>query len=208
MMMKSVIVVEDDRALREQLVEILNSAEGIHCSGACATGEDALVVIPARRPDVVLMDIKLPGISGIDCVGELKERLPSSQILMLTIYEDAESIFRALKAGADGYLVKSGPPSALIEAIRDVSKGGAPMSSPIARKVVQHFRGVRPALPSVEELSPREREVLDLLASGYIYKEIGDKMGICVETVRSHVKNICEKMHVRNRLEAVARHRG
>ena len=204
---KSVVVVEDDRGLREQLVKILNSAVGIQCVGACASGEDALRVVPLKKPEVVLMDIGLPGMSGIDCVGDLKEKLPALQIIMLTVYEDTESIFRALKAGADGYLVKSSPPAKLLEAIRDVSKGGAAMSSPIARKVVQHFHQSRPAGAGVEDLSPREREVLDLLASGYIYKEIGDKLGIRVETVRSHVKNICEKMHVRNRVEAVARHR-
>lgn len=206
---KSVIIVEDDRGLREQLVKILNLAEGIQCVGTCPTSEEALRVVPLRRPNVVLMDIGLPGMSGIDCVAKLKEKLPGIQIIMLTVYEDTESIFRALKAGADGYLVKSSPPAKLLEAIQDVSKGGAALSSPIARRVVQHFHRLRPdgagKTSSAEELSPREREVLDLLASGYIYKEIGDKMGICVETVRTHVKNICEKMHVRNRVEAVAR---
>jgi DNA-binding NarL/FixJ family response regulator len=205
-MVKSVIVVEDDPGLREQLVKILNSAPDIRCIGACRSGEEALRVIPARKPDVVLMDIRLPAMSGIECVAALKPTLPSLQIIMLTVYEDSESIFRALKAGASGYLVKSSPPAKLLEAIVDVSKGGAPMSSPIARKVVQHFHLSGPA-PNAHELSPREGEVLDLLASGYIYKEIGDKLGIGTETVRTYVKNICEKMHVRSRLEAVARHR-
>ncbi|HWX20066.1 MAG TPA: response regulator transcription factor [Candidatus Binatia bacterium] len=204
---KSVIVVEDDRGLREQLVKILNSALGIRCVGACPSGEDALRMVPVKKPDVVLMDIRLPGMSGIDCVAELKQTVPALQIIMLTVYEDSESIFRALKAGADGYLVKSSPPAKLREAILDVSKGGAAMSSPIARKVVQHFHLFQPAGTRLEELSPREREVLDLLASGYIYKEIGDKLGIGVETVRTYVKNICGKMHVRSRLEAVAKHR-
>ncbi len=206
-MAKSVIVVEDDRGLREQLVKILNSAPGIRCVGACMSGEEAVRLVPVEKPDVVLMDIRLPGMSGIDCVAELKQTLPSVQVIMLTVYEDSESIFRALKAGADGYLVKSSPPAKLLEAIRDVSKGGSPMSSPIARKVVQHFHLAQPAGTRAEDLSPREREVLDLLASGYIYKEIGDKLGIGSETVRTYVKNICEKMHVRSRLEAVAKHR-
>jgi DNA-binding NarL/FixJ family response regulator len=206
-MAKSVIVVEDDSGLREQLVKILNSAPGIRCVGACPSAEDALRLIPARKPDVVLMDIRLPAMSGIDCVAALKQILPRLQIIMLTVYEDSESIFRALKAGASGYLVKSGPPAKLLEAIVDVSKGGAPMSSPIARKVVQHFHLAGPAPSFAHELSPREGEVLDLLSSGYIYKEIGDKLGIGSETVRTYVKNICEKMHVRSRLEAVARHR-
>jgi DNA-binding NarL/FixJ family response regulator len=207
LMARSVIVVEDDRGLREQLVKILNSAPGIRCVGACPSAEEALQLIPARKPDVVLMDIRLPAMSGIDCAAALKQILPTLQILMLTVYEDSESIFRALKAGASGYLVKSSPPAKLIEAIVDVARGGAPMSSPIARKVVQHFHMAGPAPSSGQDLSPREREVLDLLASGYIYKEIGDKLGIGTETVRTYVKNICEKMHVRSRLEAVAKHR-
>jgi DNA-binding NarL/FixJ family response regulator len=194
---KSVVLVEDDRALREQLVQVLNSAKGIQCVGACASVEDALRLVPAHQPDVVLMDIGLTERSSIDCVAELKKKLPALQIIMLTVYEDAERIFWALKAGADGYLAKSSPPSTLIEAIQDVSKGGAPMSSSIARKVFQHFRGVRPAAPGVDDLSPLERELLDLMVSGYVYKEIGDQMGICVETVRRHVKNICTKMRLR-----------
>ena len=206
-MTKSVIVVEDDRGLREQLVKILNSALGIRCVGACISGEDAVRLVPTKKPDVVLMDIRLPGMSGIDCVSELKQILPGLHVIMLTVYEDSESIFRALKAGANGYLVKSSPPGKLLEAIQDVSKGGAPMSSPIARKVVQHFHLLGSPRTRAEDLSPREREVLELLASGYIYKEIGDKLGIGVETVRTYVKNICEKMHVRSRLEAVAKHR-
>lgn len=206
-MAKSVIVVEDDRGLREQLVGILNSGAGIRCIGACASAEEALRTIPTKRPDVVLMDIRLPAMSGIECVAELRQLLPGLQIIMLTVYEDCESIFRALKAGAAGYLVKSSPPAKLLEAIIDVSKGGAPLSSHIARKVVQHFHLVGPAPTHADDLSPREREVLDLLACGYIYKEIGDKLGISPETVRTYVKNICEKMHVRSRIEAVGKHR-
>jgi DNA-binding NarL/FixJ family response regulator len=206
-MAKTVIVVEDDRGLRDQLVKILNSAPGVRCVGACISGEDAVRLVPLKKPDVVLMDIQLPGMSGIDCVAQLTQILPGLHIVMLTVYEDSESIFRALKAGANGYLVKSSPPARLLEAILDVSKGGAPMSSPIARKVVQHFHLLRSPGTRAEDLSPREGEVLELLASGYIYKEIGDKLGIGVETVRTYVKNICEKMHVRSRLEAVAKHR-
>jgi DNA-binding NarL/FixJ family response regulator len=206
-MNKSVVVVEDDRALRQQIVDILGTASDIRCVGAFASAEEALKAIPARTPDVVLMDIKLPGMSGIDCVAKLKRMLPSLQIIMVTIFEDSERIFRALKAGASGYLVKSRPPEQLLEAIRDVHSGGSPMSSHIARKVVQHFHLLDPSPKEAENLSPREEQVLDLLASGFIYKEIGDKLSISVETVRTYVKNICNKMHVRNRLEAVARHR-
>jgi DNA-binding NarL/FixJ family response regulator len=153
------------------------------------------------------MDIKLPRMSGIQCVSELKKTLPALQVIMVTVYEDSERIFKALKAGASGYLVKSGPPEQLIEAIRDVFSGGAPMSGHIARKVVQHFHLLGPAPEEANNLSPREQQVLSLLASGYLYKEIGDRLNIGVETVRTYVKNICQKMHVRSRIEAVARHR-
>ena len=206
-MNKTVVIVEDDPALRQQFLQILATAPDIRCVGAFASAEEALKAIPSKSPDVVLMDIKLPGMSGIDCVAKLKRTVPSLQIIMVTVFEDSERIFRALKAGASGYLVKSRPPDQLLEAIRDVHAGGSPMSSHIARKVVQHFHLLDPSPKEAENLSPREEQVLDLLASGFIYKEIGDKLNISVETVRTYVKNICNKMHVRNRLEAVARHR-
>jgi len=202
----TVAVVEDDRRLREKLLQILENISDIECIANCSSGEEALKVIPEAAPSVVLMDIKLPGMSGIQCVSELKRTMPQLQIIMVTIYEDSESIFKALKAGASGYLVKSGPPDQLIEAIRDVFKGGSPMSSHIARKVVQHFHAIGPAAEEANNLSPREQQVLTLLASGYIYKEIGDKLNIGAETVRTYVKSICHKMHVRSRLEAVAKH--
>src|ERR1043165_4715879 len=204
---KSVVVVEDDRRLREQLVQILERTSGIRNLGAYASAEEALPQILARNPDVVLMDIKLPGMSGIDCVLEIKKTMPAVHIIMVTVFEDSERIFRALKAGANGYLVKSSPPEQLLAAIRDVSSGGAPMSSPIASKVERHFHLIGNAGPESQNLSPREREVIELLASGFIYKEIGDRLSIGTETVRTHVKNICQKMHVRSRLEAVARHK-
>ena len=205
-MNKSVVVVEDDRGLREQLVQILGTAQDITCVGAFASAEEALIQIPSKHPDVVLMDIKLPGMSGIECVAELRKTTPDLQIIMVTVYEDSERIFRALKAGADGYLVKSSPPEQLLEAIRDVSQGGAPMSSHIARNVVRHFHAIGPAPKKTEDLSPREQQVLTLLSSGFIYKEIGDKLNIGTETVRTYVKNICQKLHVRSRIEAVAKH--
>ncbi|HVU08342.1 MAG TPA: response regulator transcription factor [Verrucomicrobiae bacterium] len=206
-MKKTVMVVEDDRGLREQILEILETAPDIECLGAFPSAEQALPEILKKKPDVVLMDIRLPGMSGIQCVAEIKKVNTTLQIIMVTIYEDSERIFRALKAGASGYLVKSGPPEQLLEAIRDAYKGGAPMSSHIARKVVQHFHLLGPSVNETENLSPRERQVLDLLAMGFIYKEIGAKLDIGVETVRTYVKNICQKMHVRGRLEAVAKHR-
>jgi DNA-binding NarL/FixJ family response regulator len=206
-MRKTVIIVEDDTGLREQLVQVVESESDIHCLGAFTSGEEALPRILEKKPDVVLMDIGLPGMSGIQCTAEIKKVHPEMQIIMVTIYEDSERIFRALKAGADGYLLKSSPPDQLIFAIRDAYVGGAPVSSHIARKLVQHFHLLGPSVQEAYNLSAREREVLDLLASGLIYKEIGGKLCISVETVRSHVKNICQKMHVRSRLEAVAKHR-
>ena len=205
-MIKKVAIVEDDRGLSDQIVQILGSASDVQFVGSHPTGEDALQRLPKSQPDVVLMDIKLPGMSGIDCVAQLKRTLPSIQIIMLTVYEDSERIFRALKAGADGYLVKSSPPETLLKAIDDVHKGGSPVSSHIARKVVQHFHLIGPSKKESENLSKREVEVLELLASGYLYKEISDQLGIGIETVRTHVKNICQKMQVRNRVEAVAKH--
>jgi DNA-binding NarL/FixJ family response regulator len=206
-MKKTVVVVEDDSGLREQLVQILESASDIQCLGAFISAEEALPPILAKNPDVVLMDIKLPHMSGIQCVAEIKKTAPNMQVIMVTVYEDSERIFRALKAGANGYLVKSSPPEQLLAAIRDVSQGGAPLSSHIASKVVKHFHMVGNSPRESENLSPRERDVLELLAEGLIYKEIGDKLNIGTTTVRTYVKNICQKMHVRSRLEAVAKHR-
>ncbi len=192
-MKKTVTVVEDDQGLRDQIVEILNTAPDIKCIGTFASGEGALRGIPARSPDVVLMDIQLPGMSGIQCVAELKKLKPSLQIIMVTVYEDTERIFKALKAGASGYLVKSSPPSQLLDAVRDVFAGGAPMSSHIARKVVQHFHLLGPSPEAAQSLSPREEQVLNLLASGLIYKEIADQLSIGVETVRTYVKTFARR---------------
>jgi DNA-binding NarL/FixJ family response regulator len=205
-MNKTVAVVEDDLGLRHQLVQILNGSPDIRCVGAFSTAEEALNQIPALSPSVVLMDIGLPGMSGIECVAKLKRMAPAMQIVMVTVYEDSERIFRALKAGANGYLVKSSPPEQLLEAIRDVYTGGSPLSSHIARKVVQYFHLIGPAPTQKQNLSTREQQVLELLSTGFIYKEIADKLNIGVETVRTYVKSICQKMHVRNRVEAVARH--
>ena len=206
-MKKSVVVVEDDRGLREQITKILEMAPDIECVGVYASAEEALPKITEKEPDVVLMDIKLPGMSGIQCVAEIKKTFPEMQVIMVTVYEDSERIFRALKAGASGYMIKSDSPDQLLEAIRDVYKGGAPMSSSIARKVVKHFHLIGISPLETDNLSNREREVLELLAQGMIYKEIGDKLKIGTTTVRTYVKNICYKMHVRSRVEAVAKRR-
>jgi DNA-binding NarL/FixJ family response regulator len=206
-MKKTVVVVEDDRGLREQIARILANAPDISCVGVYMSAEEALPRILDDKPDVVLMDIKLPGMSGIQCVAEIKKFRPAVQVIMVTIYEDSERIFRALKAGASGYMIKSDSPDYLLAAIRDVSAGGVPMSSSIARKVIKHFQMIGLSPRDTDNLSPREMEVLELLAQGLIYKEIGDKLAIGVATVRTYVKNICYKMHVRSRIEAVAKHR-
>ena len=203
---RRVAVVEDDGGLRHQLERILNSAPGICCVGTFSSAERALEGMVDARPDVILMDINLPGMSGIECVARLRKELPDAHVIMLTIYEDSERIFQALQAGADGYLVKASPTKTLLQAIEDVYMGGSPMSSHIARKVVRQFRQPESASDETKSLSPRERETLELLAAGYVYKEIADKMGIGSETVRTYIKGVCKKLHVRNRIEAVARY--
>lgn len=203
---RRVAIVEDDGGLRAQLEGILASADGVRCVGSYPSAEKALKELCKIRPDVILMDIKLPGMSGIECVARIRDDLPATHVIMLTVYEDSERIFQALQAGADGYLVKSSPTETLLAAIDDVNRGGAPMSTNIARKVVRQFRHFAPSTDDTDNLAPREREVLDLLASGYVYKEIADQMGISAETVRTYVKSICKKLHVKNRLEAVARY--
>jgi DNA-binding NarL/FixJ family response regulator len=206
--LRRVAIVEDDRGLRDQLQKILTSAPGVCCVGIFSSAEKALEGMVPVQPDVILMDINLPGISGIECVARLRNDLPATHFIMLTVYEDSERIFQALQAGADGYLVKSSPTDVLLRAIEDVHQGGAPMSSHIARIVVRQFRQNDPGPPrdETEGLAPREREVLNLLACGFVYKEIADQLGIGTETVKTYVKNICKKLHVRNRLEAVARY--
>ena len=204
---KTVAIVEDDQQLREQLMQILAKAPDIRCVGAFASGEEAVKKIPSQNPDVILMDIRLPGMSGIHCALQLKKMNPAVQIIMVTVYKDSERIFKALKAGASGYLLKSGPPAQLLEAVHDVANGGAPISSHIARKFLVHFHSLDPPSKETESLSSREREVLDLLAAGFFYKEIAERLNIGVATVRTYVQRICQKMHVRSRLEAVAKSR-
>lgn len=203
----NVSIVEDNEQLRATLARMLDRANGFACLSQYPSAEAALAALPADRPDVVLMDINLPGMNGVECVRKLKEILPETQIIMLTAYEDTENIFNSLAAGAAGYLLKRSKSAEILEAIRDVRAGGSPMSTHIARKVVQSFQA-RPAAAPVEqteELSPREQEVLDLLSQGFMYKEISDKLGISFETVRTYIRRIYEKLHVRSRTEAVAK---
>ncbi len=211
-----VIIVEDDNRLRGGLAEIVNSDPACACVGAFASGEEAVKKAPALKPQVAIMDINLPGMDGIECVRQLSSLLPSLQIVMLTVYQDTNNLFRALAAGAHGYLVKPARARDLIAAIRDIHQGGAPLTSALARKVVDAFRAkttppaqsVTPApIAGVEtsELAPREEMVLDLLAQGFSYKEIADKLNVAFATVHTYVLRIYKKLHVRSKNAAVAR---
>jgi len=202
---KTVVVVEDDPFLQNEITSMLERAPDITCLYAVGSGEEALLKIPKNLPDVVLMDIKLPGLSGIDCVKILKKNNPTLEIVIFTIYQDTGNIFEALKAGASGYLIKSTDPNSLYEAVRDVASGGAPMTAHIARMVVRHFR-VDSESSVTKSLTKREEEVLKLLSIGYRYKEIAIHLQISPETVKSHVQHICTKLHVDNRMAAVAKY--
>ncbi len=201
-----VSIVEDDVRVRNSLARLIDSTKGMQCVSQHPSAENALAELPIVKPGVVLMDINLPGMSGVDCVGRLKELLPETQVVMLTVYENTDLVFNALTAGATGYLMKQTPPEELLQAIQDVHAGGSPMSSHIARKVVASFRLAPSPASEHEKLSPREQEVLDYLVRGYMYKEIAEVLKISFDTVRSHVRNIYEKLHVRTRTEAVTQH--
>lgn len=201
--MTTVAVVEDNNDFRATLAGYLDAAPGYRCVCACSTSEEALQKIPRVMPDVVLMDIHLPNMSGLDCTRLLKDLCPSVQILILTVYEDNERIFGALKAGAGGYLLKRADPADILHAIQEVKQGGAPMSSQIARRVVQSFREEPREPQKVESLSQREEVILQHLSSGYSTKEIAERLSVSVNTVRTHLQHIYDKLHVRSRTEAV-----
>src|SRR5665213_2015690 len=190
-----VALVEDDAQVREELAKLINRAPGFSCVGAYPDGETALAELPRQKPDVVLMDINLPGISGIDCIRPLKAACPSVQIIMLTVYDEVGQLFKSLMAGASGYLLKRTPADKLLEAIHEARQGGVPMTRKIARKVVQYFHNMGETTTETESLSKREQETLDLLAEGFRYKEIAHKMGISFNTVREYVHNIYQKLH-------------
>jgi DNA-binding NarL/FixJ family response regulator len=200
----SVAIVEDDVPAREILASWIRDAEGFQCAGEYDDAETALARLPLENPSVVLFDINLPGMNGIECVRRLKPRLPHTQFVMVTVYEDANHIFDALSAGASGYMLKQTKRNELIDALKDVHAGGSPMSSQIARKVVQSFRRTESETDGTNDLSPREREVIELLARGYLYKEIAEKLAISVPTVNTYIRRIYEKLHVRSRAQAVA----
>ncbi len=202
----AVSIVEDDAQVRASLGKLIDGAPGYRCVSQHSSAENALVEIPKFKPDVTLMDINLPGINGVECVRRLKPQLPGTQIIMLTVYQNTEHIFNALSAGATGYMLKQTPPNELLAAIREVNAGGSPMSSHIARKLVQSFQHVTDTTQAAQSLSPRESQVLDLLAKGYLYKEIAERMAVTYATVHTHIRHIYEKLHVRSRTEAVAKH--
>ena len=200
-----VSIVEDDGRVRNGLVQLINLSEGFQCVSQHSSAEVALADLPAAKPDVVLMDINLPGLNGVECVRQLKPQLPATQIMMLTVYEETEMIFKALTAGATGYLLKQTPPAELLTAIGEVHRGGSPMSSSIARKVVQFFRAPRQSSNELETLSPRELEVLHLLAEGYVNKEIADRLAISAPTVATYIRRIYEKLQVHSRAAAIGK---
>jgi DNA-binding NarL/FixJ family response regulator len=206
----SISIVEDNDKLRGTLAKVIGRAEGFRLASDYANAEDALADLPKIKPDAVLMDINLPGINGVECVRQLKSLLPQTQVMMLTVYEDTENIFNALAAGANGYMLKRTPTKDLIAAIREMQRGGSPMTTHIARLVVQSFQKPVTAASAatnqeLSELSEREQQVLDLLVQGLIYKEIAEKLGISYETVHTYIRRIYEKLQVRTRTEAVAK---
>jgi DNA-binding NarL/FixJ family response regulator len=198
-------VVEDDTTLRNAIKEWIASDKRLKIVSEHGNAEEAVEQLPAKAPDVVLSDINLPGMSGIDCVRQLKTRMPKTQFLMLTVYDDAERIFQALAAGATGYLVKRASRNELLTAIVDIHRGESPMSSGIARKIVKSFQRSEPAASAADKLAPRERQVLELLAQGHLYKEIADQLQLSVPTVNCYIRSIYEKLQVHSRAQAVAK---
>jgi len=202
-----VAIIEDNSTVRESLQTIVNTASGCQCVGAWGTAEEGLRMLGKQDADVVLMDIQLPSMSGVECTAHLKEQSPGAQIIMVTVYEDPDRIFQALRAGACGYLLKRSTPDQIVAAIRDVHQGGAPMSSEIARKVIAQFREPVETAAEVDNLSGREREVLELVAQGMNNKEIAGRLGVSVDAVRWHLKHIYLKLHVHSRTQAALKFR-
>ena len=213
-----VAIVDDDREVRDGLTWLFRHSPGFKCVDSCASAEEALDKLPRSQPDVILLDIQMPGQSGIDCLPDLKRRCPTAQASILTVLEDDDLVFRSLVAGATGYLLKKTPPAGILVAVRDLHAGGSPMSSQIARKLlnvrmdqpallpnaIETCGPARPGLP-IAELCPRERQILDLLAQGFRYKEIAEQLGITIHTVRTFIRSMYEKLQVHSRTEAVLR---
>lgn len=202
----TVSIVEDDVRVRGSLARMVDAADGMSCVSQHPDAESALREIPVIKPKAVLMDINLPKMTGVECVRKLKELLPEVQVVMLTVYENTNIIFSALSSGASGYLLKQSTPEQIIEAIRSVHMGGSPMTMHIARKVVESFQKIEASIKEYEKLSLREQQVLDSLAKGHTYQEIGTELNISYATVHTHIRRIYEKLHVRSRHEAVAVH--
>lgn len=203
-----ICIVEDNANMRDGVAQVLNQAPGLRCINTYASAEAAVQDLPAQKPDVALVDINLPGMSGIECVAKLKQQLPQLQVLMLTRYEQSDMIFDSIRAGASGYLLKRTPAAELIQAVEQVHAGGAPMTMQIARKVINYFQQIQKPASDVEKLTPREKEVLTLLAKGYPYKKIAADLGISIHTLRDHQRAIYGKLHVHSRTEAVVRYLG
>lgn len=201
-----VAIVEDDEEIRANLSHRIAGNASFRLLRSYPDAESALVDLPKCRPEVVLMDINLPGIDGVECVRHLKAKMPQVHVIMLTVYEDGNRLFKSLMAGASGYLLKRSSPAKLLAAIQEVSEGGAPMTPEIARRVVQHFRQLPEAPPELPKLTPRERDILDQLSKGFRYKEIVDNLGISVGTLNSYISKVYEKLHVHSRTEAVVKY--
>jgi len=201
--MINVAIVEDNRTTREGLETIVNLSKEFRCIRTCSTAEEALKVLPDIKPDLVLMDIQLPSMSGVECVAQLKELMPAMKAIMVTVYEDPDRIFRALRAGASGYLLKRSTPDEVLHAMREVMQGGGAMSGEIARKVIGYFQEQTAAKAEVNDLTQREREVLELVVHGLSNKEIAERLSVTAEGVRWHLKHIYQKFHVHSRTEAV-----
>ena len=199
----SIAIVEDLEEVRDGLNNFISLSKDFKILKLFRTAEEALKDLPQLKPDVVIMDINLPGMNGIDCIRQVKDKSPNTQFMMFTVYENDEKVFEALKAGASGYLLKNTGLVQLIEALKELHQGGSPMSANIARKLVTLFRSDQKQVPNLEALSPRENEILHLLAQGLLYKEIADQLAISVSTVRQHIHHIYEKLHVQNRTEAI-----
>ena len=201
----SVSIVEDELNTRESLLRLLGRAPNIRCVSSYSTGEEALAGIPLAQPEIVLADIHLPGMSGIECVAKLKLKMPDLRILMLTTFEDSDRVFESLRAGASGYLLKKAGYNGLVRAIDELHAGGAPMSMQVAHQVVDYFHKIKKPVSDVEKLTAREQEILALLAKGYLNKEISDRLKISANTVGVHLQHIYEKLHVHSRTEAAAK---
>ena len=200
-----VAIVEDDDEIRANLTERIGASSAFFLARSYSDAESALADLPDRTPDVVLMDINLPGMDGVECVQQLKPKMPATQFVMLTVYEDNNRLFQSLVAGASGYLLKRTPPAKLLAAIREAHAGGSPMTPQIARRVVQHFRQEHKPQSDLPRLTPRETDVLNQLAQGFRYKEIVDNLGISAGTLHSYISNVYEKLHVHSRTEAVVK---